>query len=110
MAGMNNTSLLEVDFDTGLMMAFKINPAGQKSVMAVGTDIKSLIADYKRKEPACTAANGSTSRPGAHSFSNPDFLIPKRLVTSSITGKKNCKGGKSRRGFSRRNNRKTRRN
>jgi len=105
MSGMDRSSLLEVDFDTGDMVAYKINPAGQKSVEARGPTFEALKQNYLRQEPFC----GTPGRPGPTNLRS-NGTQRHKVESSIVRGKYNCKGGKSRKGRSRRNDRKTRRN
>jgi hypothetical protein len=116
MLGLNHTSLLEVDFDRGVMMAFKINPDGKKSIMAEGKSFEELLADYNNQEPKCTTSGTGlglqyiyekdASGEFVYALGKPGNkkkeTIPLRKVRSSTNNTVACMGGS-------RKNRKTRR-
>lgn len=82
MLGLNQTSLLEVDFNTGEMIAYKINLNGQKSVEVRGKSFEELINNYNQLEPICQGEvryNGTARR---------------RIQSSIVPGKTTCKGGR----------------
>lgn len=82
MLGLNQTSLLEIDFNTGEMIAYKINLNGQKSVEVRGRNFEELVNNYNTLEPICQEEvryNGTARR---------------RIQSSIVPGKTVCKGGR----------------